>query len=155
VTEHLRALLEGDRRNVAAGIRRSATLRGLSEEERVAVDKCADDLRDYAHYLRYGEALAAGYPIATGVIEGACRHLIQDRMDITGAKWRLRTAEAVLRLRALRSSGDWEEYGLFHPQQEYERNHAALDADGKPPAMVSPLKARLRRVKGSPQNGSS
>jgi hypothetical protein len=147
VTEHLKSLLEGDSRNVAAGIRRSATLRGLSAEKRAAVDDCADYLRDYAPYLRYAEALAAGYPIATGVIEGACRHLVQDRMDITGARWRLLSAEAVLRLRALQSSGDWEEYWTFHEQKEYERHHAARYADQQPPAMVSPRKARLRRVK--------
>ena len=147
VTERLRALLEGDSRKVAAGIRRSATLRGLTAEQRVAVDNCADYLHNYAPYLRYAEALAAGYPIATGVIEGACRHLVQDRMDITGARWGLETAEAVLRLRALQSSGDGEEYGRFHEQQEYERNHAARYADQRPPPMASPGKPRLRRVK--------
>lgn len=147
VTEHLLALLEGDSRNVAAGLRRSATLRGLGAKERAAVDDCADYLRDYAPYLRYAEALAAGYPIATGVIEGACRHLVQDRMDITGARWCLASAEAVLRLRALQSSGDWEEYWRFHEQKEYERNHAARYADHHPPAMSSPGKSRLRLVK--------
>jgi len=125
VTDHLKALLQGDSRNVAAGIRRSATWRGLSVEQRAAVEDCADYLRDYAPYLRYAEALAAGYPIATGVIEGACRHLVQDRMDLTGARWRLASAEAVLRLRALQRSGDWEEYWRFHEQKEYERTHAA------------------------------
>jgi hypothetical protein len=147
VTDHLLALLEGDSRNVAAGLRRSATLRGLSAKERVAVDDCADYLRDYAPYLRYAEALAAGFPIATGVIEGACRHLVQDRMDITGARWCLASAEAVLRLRALQSSGDWEEYWRFHEQKEYERNHAARYANQKPPVMTSPGKSRLRLVK--------
>ena len=147
VTEHLVARLEGDARNVAAGIRRRATLRGLSAKEREAVDDGADYLRDYAPYLRYAEALAAGYPIATGVIEGACRHLVQDRMDITGARWCLASAEAVLRLRALQSSGDGEEYWQFHEQREYERNHAAGYADQQPPAMASPGKTRLRRVK--------
>ena len=147
VTEHLVALLEGDSRNVAAGLRRSATLRGLSGKEREAVDDSADYLRDYRPYLHYAEALAAGYPIATGVIEGACRHLVQDRMDITGARWCLACAVAVLWLRALQSRGDGEEYWLFHEQREYERNHAARYADQQPPAMASPGKSRLRLVK--------
>ena len=69
------------------------------------------------------EYLEKGYPIASGVIEGACRHLVNDRMDITGARWRLDRAEAVLRIRALRTSGDFDEYWQFHKMQEFQRNH--------------------------------
>ena len=55
-------------------------------------------------------------------------------MELTGARWSLSGAEAVLKLRALRSSGDFEEYWHFHETQEYERNHAALYADREVPA---------------------
>jgi hypothetical protein len=65
------------------------------------------------------------FPIATGVIEGACRHLVKDRMAITGARWRLRSAEAVLKLRSLHSSGDRETYWDFHKAQELKRNHTS------------------------------
>ena len=71
----------------------------------------------------YDQFLAKGYPIASGVIEGACRHLVKDRMDITGARWRLDRAEAVLQIRALRSSGDFEDYWDFHKLKEFSRNH--------------------------------
>ena len=65
-------------------------------------------------------------------------------MDLTGARWSLAGAEAVLRLRALRSSGDFDEYWRFHEQREYERNHASRYADGK----VVPVRGRhLNRVK--------
>lgn len=74
-----------------------------------------------------------GFPIATGVIEGACRHLVKDRHEITGAKWRLASAEAVLRLRALRSSKDFDEYWAFHEACEYKRNHQDLYAGGAVP----------------------
>jgi hypothetical protein len=84
-------------------------------------------------YLQYDQYLSRGYPIATGVIEGACRHLVKDRMEITGAKWRLSGAEAVLRLRALRASNDFEEYWNFHEALEYRRNHQVLYADGVVP----------------------
>ena len=77
----------------------------------------------YSKYLRYDEYLKQGYPIATGVIEGACRHLVNDRMEITGARWRLERAEAVLRIRALKASGDIEEYWQYHQQEELNRNH--------------------------------
>jgi hypothetical protein len=144
VGERLLAVLEGRASGVAAGMRRSATRRELSRPERKAVDACARYLLNHKAYLRYHEYLAAGLPIATGVIEGACRHLVKDRMDVTGARWSLAGAEAVLRLRALRASGDFEEYWRFHEQQEYQRNHADRYAAGQ----VASLKRRhLRRVK--------
>ena len=77
-------------------------------------------------------------PIATGVIEGACRHLVKDRMEITGAKWCLASAEAVLKLRALRSSNDFDEYWNFHEQCEYKRNHQSKFADGEVPEINLP-----------------
>ena len=69
-----------------------------------------------------------GWPIATGIIEGACRHLVKDRMDLTGAYWSLNGAEAVLQLRALYCSGDLELYLQFHFEQEKIRNYAGLQA---------------------------
>lgn len=131
VTERLRRLLEGDVSGVAAGIRRSATKRALEPAARAAMDDCADYLLKHKDMLRYDEYLAKGYPIATGVIEGACRHLVQDRMDVTGARWGLEGAEAVLRLRSLRSSGDFDGYWDFHLAQERQRNHLDRYADSE------------------------
>jgi hypothetical protein len=74
-------------------------------------------------YLDYPRALANGWPIATGVIEGACRHLVQDRMGITGARWGLQGAQAMLWLRALHASGDLDAYWNWHITQEHQRNH--------------------------------
>jgi hypothetical protein len=74
-------------------------------------------------YLDYPRALAAGWPIATGVIEGACRHLVQDRMGITGARWGLPGAQAILWLRAIHASGDLDAYWNYHIQHEHQRNH--------------------------------
>jgi hypothetical protein len=68
---------------------------------------------------------AEGWPIATGVIEGACRHIVTDRMDITGARWGLEGAEAILKLRALIASGDFGEYWPFHLRHEHQRIHQA------------------------------
>ena len=72
------------------------------------------------------EYLEKGYPIGTGVIEGACRYLIKDRMDITGARWSLKGAEAVLKLRAIKISGDFSVYWKFYEQQQYIKNHKIL-----------------------------
>jgi hypothetical protein len=74
-------------------------------------------------YLDYPRALANGWPIATGVIEGACRHLVQDRMGITGARWGLPGAQAMLWLRALRANGDLNQYWAWHLTQEHQHNH--------------------------------
>jgi hypothetical protein len=74
-------------------------------------------------YLDYPRALAAGWPIATGVIEGACRHLVADRMGITGARWGLQGAQAMLWLRAIAASGDTSAYWHWHIAQEHQRNH--------------------------------
>jgi hypothetical protein len=76
-------------------------------------------------YLIYRIALTMGWPIATGVIEGACRWLVKDRLDITGARWSLPGAEAVLLLRAVITNGDFNAYWKFHLQQEHQRNHTS------------------------------
>lgn len=138
VTKRLRYLLEGvDPHTVAAGIRRSATKHGLDKSSRKRVETCARYLCKYADHLRYADYIAAGYPIATGVIEGACRHLVKDRMDITGARWSLKGAEAVLRLRALQASGDFDAYWAFHERRELERNHLQRYANRKLPELAA------------------
>jgi hypothetical protein len=64
------------------------------------------------------------------VIEGACRHLVKDRLDLTGSRWGLIGAETVLKLRALRTNGDFDEYWKFHLDRERHRVHEARYADG-------------------------
>ena len=123
VMNHALAILNGKISDTAAGMRRSATRRNLSQEERVPVDKCANYLINNKDRLDYATALANGWPIATGVIEGACRHLVKDRMDLTGARWSLDGAEAVLRLRALCASKDLDDYMDFHQRKERQRNY--------------------------------
>jgi hypothetical protein len=104
------AVLTGDSARAAAEITAQASAAGLTRDQRTGIDACVRYLTSKDEYLRYDQALAAGWPIATGVIEGACRHLIGDRLDITGARWGLQGAEAVLTLRAVISNGDFDEY---------------------------------------------
>jgi hypothetical protein len=127
-------LLAGKASIVAAAIRRKATALGLSDSERKNADACADYLLAKSPYLDYPTALAKGWPIGTGVIEGACRHLVKDRMDITGARWGLDGAEAVLKLRALQANGAWNDYWSFHLRQERTRVHGSRYLDGVIPA---------------------
>ena len=128
-----RDVLAGKATTVAATIRRTATTRNLSTTARKGADQAARYLTNKAPYLDYPTALANGWPIATGVIEGACRHLIADRLDITGARWGLPGAEAVLHLRALRSNGDFDDYWRFHQTQEHQRVHASRYANNLTP----------------------
>lgn len=123
VQSYLRKLLTRPAADVVAGIRQAATLRGLSAEERAPVEKCAEYLLSNSEYVRYRSFLEQGFPIATGIIEGACRHLIQDRLGITGARWNIAGAEAVLRLRAVHTNGDWDTYWEFHQEREAQRNY--------------------------------
>jgi len=138
VQHRLLKILEGKAGLMAGGMRRSATVKKLTAKQREPVDTCATYLKNKAPYLKYDRYLDLGFPIATGVIEGACRHLVKDRMDITGAKWRLASAEAVLCLRALRSSNDFGEYWDFHEACEYKRNHQKFYADGEVPPTKLP-----------------
>lgn len=111
------------------------------------VDKAADYLVKHTRLLHYDRALVDGLPIATGVIEGACRYLVQDRMGRTGARWSLAGAEAILRLRALRASGDFDEYWKFHLAKEHDRTHRSRYADGTVPNPLPSRRPHLKLVK--------
>ncbi|MCP4989523.1 MAG: hypothetical protein GY928_26760 [Colwellia sp.] len=108
VEKHALKILDGHSNQVAKGMRISARKLGITQ--RVNIDKCADYLLKNKARLQYGEALKSGYHIASGVIEGACRHLINDRLDVTGARWGLQGAEEILKLRSLKSSRDFNDY---------------------------------------------
>ena len=77
---------------------------------------------DYMHYHTY---LAKGWPIASGVIEGACRHFVKDRFELSGMRWELCGAENLLRLRSVAENGDWDDYHLFRRQQRHQRLYSS------------------------------
>jgi hypothetical protein len=122
VHRRLLGLLQGrSGGELARSMRKLADERSLSTKARKPVEACAKYLVKYTRHLHYDRALAAGMPLATGVVEGACRHLVKRRMD--AARWSLDGAEAVVRSRALVLSGDLEQYWEFHLRREHERNH--------------------------------
>jgi hypothetical protein len=134
VADKALAVLNSKASTVAAAIRRKITYHQLDAARAANAHRCADYLTNKQSHLGYAITLAFGYPIATGVIEGACRHLVKDRLDITGARWGLDGAEAVLRLRALHSNGDIDEYWRYHLDQEQRRVHLHRYADSALPA---------------------
>ena len=121
------AVLAGDSDRAAAEIAAEAGAAGLEGSRRSGADACVRYLASKREFLRYGQALDAGWPIATGVIEGACRHLIADRLSIGGARWGLDGAEAVLTMRAVISNGDFEEYWRFHLACEHRRLYPGIN----------------------------
>jgi hypothetical protein len=129
-------ILEGRAGIVAGAINRKATTNKLSAAKRNGADKCTKYLLSKKKHLDYKNALNSGWPIATGVIEGACRHIVKDRLDITGARWSLDGAEAILKLRTLISNGDFDNYWKFHTQCDFERQHCSLYLGEIPPEPV-------------------
>jgi hypothetical protein len=127
VADQLTAILAGHAARTAEQMTAQADLEHLPATRRAAVETCHRYLTGHLDQLHYDTALEQGWPIATGAIEGACRHLIADRLDITGARWGLPGAEAVLRLRALVSNGDLDTYWRFHAAREHARLYPTPD----------------------------
>jgi hypothetical protein len=128
VATHLRLLLSTGPAALRAATERAIVEQKLTKSARKPVDRALAYFRRNDTFMDYPAFLAAGLPIATGVIEGTCRHLVQDRLGITGARWDLPGAEAILKLRALHSSSDWDDYWRFHQQQEALRNYPKMPA---------------------------
>ena len=124
-----RTLLEGHSSRVIADLRTHARARGIDKDntptQLPGLQRAIAYLTAKQPYLGYDLALALGWPIATGVIEGCCRYLIKDRLDVTGARWSLTGAEAVLLLRAVIDNGDFQAYWEYHGRLEHQRQHTA------------------------------
>jgi hypothetical protein len=123
IAYYARTIPAGDSAQVAAELKRAGQNTSLSGEKTEAIEKVCTYLDNKHQYFRYDQAPACGWPIAIGVIEGACHHPVKDRLDITGTRWSLPGAEAVLKLRALISNGDFDAYFTWHLRQEHRRVH--------------------------------
>lgn len=144
----LLALLNGHSGGeIAKSLRAMIKTHGLDVNAAKPVVRAAEYLVNNTRLMHYDRALSEGLPIATGVIEGACRYLVQDRMGRTGAVWSAAGAEAVLRLRALRTSGDFDDYWQFHLAKEHERTHKSRYANGDIPNPIPPSRPHLKLVK--------
>ena len=130
VEERLKRLLEGKVDAVIRGIRYQATQRRLKGQKRKTVRDAAEYFERNQDRMKYDEYLAAGYPIGSGVVEGACRHLVKDRMERTGMRWLPSGAQAMLDLRATYLNGEWEAFWNFHVAQEDERLYGKIREAG-------------------------
>jgi hypothetical protein len=121
VETYLRKLLQGKVNRVIGGIRQMATKRDLSQPKWDKVEDCLAYFAVRSEYMKYDEYLAAGYPIGSGVVEGACRHLVKDRMEQAGMRWRIAGAQAILSLRAIYVNDDWEAFHADRIQTEQRK----------------------------------
>jgi hypothetical protein len=99
---------------------KAATLQRSSQAAK-ALRGVANYLRRNQPYMDYAEYLRRGWPIGTGVIEGTCRHLVKDRMELSGMRWTLSGAGALLALRAVNENGDWDDFHAFRRVQRHQR----------------------------------
>lgn len=123
VSDRLLRILRGEVKGVISGIRRMSSQRELIGSGRKEVLGACGYLENNLGRMRYGEYLAKGYPIASGVIEGACRHLVKDRMERTGMRWCETSAESMLFVRAVQASDLWQEFQSHRQSCEQERVH--------------------------------
>lgn len=123
VRNRLLRILKGEAQGVIRGIRRMATERGLGGQKLKDVTTASNYLENNLERMRYDEYLAAGCPIASGVIEGACRHLVKDRMERTGMRWREPNAGSMLFVRALEITDLWEPFQIHRQTVERKRLH--------------------------------
>ena len=116
--DRIRRVLDGEVLGVVRGLRSKGTRAGFGKEKKKELEGICGYLVNNAHRMRYNEYLAAGYPIASGVIEGACRYLVKDRMERTGMRWVLEGAHSMLSLRSVCLSGLWDEFTRFRIEKE-------------------------------------
>jgi hypothetical protein len=132
-------LLEGKTTTVIRSLEVAAAAPQRSPSQRKVLERTIGYYRRNQAYMRYDQYLAHGWPIGTGVVEGACGHLVKDRLEQAGMRWTVPGAQAILDLRAVRLNGDWDAYWRFHRQQQHQRLYVT-------PTTALPEEILLRQV---------
>jgi hypothetical protein len=130
----LRCLLENDLDRLLQHL--NYQLASLSKHKQTTLNKVIRYLSNNRDYLHYQDYLAKGYPIGTGVIEGACRHLVKDRFERAGMRWSMVGAQVMLDLRAVYLNGDWEGFQRFRRRQTHQQRYASLHPDVVPEELM-------------------
>jgi hypothetical protein len=136
VRERLLRILQGEGGYVIGGLRQMGTKRELKGAKLKKLDAICNYLKRNRFRMRYDEYLAAGYPIASGVIEGACRYFVKDRMERAGMRWTVAGAQAMLDLRSTYVNGQWDDFQAYHIDEERKRLYPHR-------AMIQQLQLRL------------
>ena len=129
VTQRLQMLLEGKVGYVIGGLKKMVTKQGLKGPRKKMLNRIITYFSRNVTRMRYDHYLAAGYPIGSGVAEGACRHLVKDRLERTGMRWTVEGAQAILDLRSTYLNGDWSAYWSYYTDAEHQRLYGTLTFD--------------------------
>ena len=127
VRERLMRILYGEVDGVVRGLRRMGTTQGLRGAKGTKLRKICGYLEKNRDRMRYDQYLARGYPIASGVIEGACRHVVKDRLERTGMNWTIPGAQAMLELRCIYLTEQWDTFIEFRIAKEMQRLYPYRD----------------------------
>ena len=118
--DRLDRILRGEAQAVITALKAAATRRRIRGKKRKTVETVCGYFERNLDRMRYDESLSKGFPVASGAIEGACRHLVKDRLERTGMRWVREGAQSMLNLRSLWINGEWDDY-----QQHYVKSQLA------------------------------
>jgi len=121
IYQRILRILRGEVSLVIRGLRQMATKGAISAAKRKDLEKICGYLAKNKHRMQYDKYLAAGYPIASGVLEGACRHFVKDRMERAGMRWSIDGAQSMLDLRSTYLNGDWEDFVKYRIKREEDK----------------------------------
>ncbi len=130
VTERLKMLLVGRAGAMIGGLKQMVSKHKLSSAKKHSLEQVIGYLERNRKHMRYEICLAKGYPIGSGVIEGACRNLINDRLELTGMSWTIQGAESIMRLRAVHINKNWDTFWQYRCKSERRRIYGIQDSSG-------------------------
>ena len=130
VYEKLLLILKGKIASYIMELQQEMLSGGWRKSHREKFQKVITYFKNHKQYMKYDEYLSQGYPIGSGVVESACSHVVKDRMEISGARWGICGSEAILKLRSVSKSNDWDKYWDFYTTK-------AKDNDFLPPGVIS------------------
>ncbi len=141
VRGHLGDLLAGRTLTVIDALQQAAAAPTCTAIQREVLRRVGGYYQRNAPYMHYDHYLALGWPIGTGVVEGACGHLVKDRCDQSGMRWSQPGAQAVLDLRAVRLNDDWDAYWAGHRQRQHQRLYGTAPVPQPPEHQLELLAA--------------
>lgn len=127
VTKRLQRMLQGEVGRVIGGLKQMQTKQSLTGAKRKQLKTVITYLENNRRFMEYDFYLTFGFPIGSGVVEGACRHLVKDRMELTGMRWKPEGAQAMLSLRAVYLNGNWEAFQQYRIKQQQEKLYPYRD----------------------------
>jgi hypothetical protein len=136
VRTHLGAILHGQTAQVMVALKALQDAPAQTAAQREVLRTTIGYYQRNLNYMHYDDYLARGWPIGTGVVEGACGHVVKDRMEQAGMRWTQVGAQAMLDLRAVRLNGDWKAYWQFHRQRQHERLYGTAPSGITPEIQV-------------------